>query len=112
MANLFKSEGAMYNDYRNLQTVRAKDWGLEELVYFYSCARVLCDTYSNLEIPRPDWLTDKRRELASAVKTAQADTMRRQVQEISAELEKMRPVDERRADLEARREALQTKIRG
>lgn len=85
------------------QYTNPKNWAsLDELVMVLSDVHQTIVEFKRLEIDTPEWLEDAERDLTLEIRSYQRKVLSQKLKDAQRELDSMRPIDERRADLQAK----------
>lgn len=85
------------------QYTNPKNWAsLDELVIVLSDVHQTIAEFKRLEIDTPEWLEDAERDLTLEIRSYQRKVLNQKLKDAQRELDSMRPIDERREDLQAK----------
>lgn len=92
--------------------LRSENWrSIGELVQVLSDIQATIATYNRLEIESPEWLLDKEQEFIIAIELLQQRTLREELKKVQKELDKLKPTDEKKTDLQNLVSKLTSKIK-
>lgn len=89
-----------------LKTFDPESTPVEELVALVAFGQGLTVTYTNLGLEAPDWIGEKVADVEKAVRDRYRDAQLRELKETEARLEALKSTEEKRGDLQAKRERL------
>ena len=83
---------------------------MEELIALSAFGRQLRAEYESVNVDVPTWVGDNLRTLRREIASRNADSLEKTLREKKARLESLKPAEERRKELQAEIDALQSKL--
>lgn len=93
-----------------LKTLDTDRYDLDELVALSAEGKALQAEYAALGVDEPEWLGTAVRSLIRDVRTRQADAIEKRLRQAKARVQALKPASERRAELEAEIQKLQSQL--